>query len=280
MKKTALLLFIVLLGFATVKAQYRYSYFRVGVSAGVTNYLGDLDDDLTIKYTKPGLGLQGAYRFSPNMEARFNFFQGWLGATDANSVDEVRQSRSLSFRSPVTEGSFTMAYNMFSLRRGYRFRPKWNPYIFAGVGIYKFNPQAQIGNVWFELQPLGTEGQYLPSTLTRTYPKPYALTQVCIPMGIGTSLTLNRNWDLLFETGFRKLFTDYLDDVSGRYPDMAQLAASNPTAAALSLRSDWSEMYRFKRGDKNDLDWYIYTSVTATYIIDWVKCPQPRGRRR
>lgn len=282
MKKIGFFTLVILLCAAS-QAQYRFGYFRAGLSVGATNYLGDLDDDITFKFTKPGVGLIGAFRFNPHMEARFNVYQGWLGATDRNSIAKPRENRNLSFRSPVTEASFTMAYSLFGIGRGYRFRPKFNPYVFAGVGIFKFNPQAKLNNQWYDLQPLGTEGQYLSgnSPSGKPYPKPYALTQVCMPVGGGVQIMLNKNWDLFAELGWRKTFTDYLDDVSSRYPDLNALAASNPIAATLSNRG-YPSVARYKRGDNKQYDWYVYSNVTASYIIDWVKCPKfkPfRGKR-
>jgi hypothetical protein len=169
---------------------------------------------------------------------------------------------------------------MFPQARGYRFRAPFNPYIFGGVGLFKFNPKAKFNGQWYELQPLGTEGQYLAPPLGKTYPKPYALTQVCLPVGAGAHIMLNRRWDLDIEIGWRKIFTDYLDDVSTRWPDLTALAASNPRAAALSWQGTNPSLLRFIRGDKKQYDWYLYSGVTASYIIDWVKCPKFKPMRR
>lgn len=284
MKKIGFLLLLSVICL-NLTAQFRYGYFKVGATMGLTHYLGDLDDDFTFKFTHPGFGATGAYKFHPHMEVRFSFYQGWIGAKDKGSGVLPRKERNLSFRSPITEGAATLVFDMFPEKRGYRFRQPFNPYVFAGIGVFKFNPQAKLQGKWYDLQPLGTEGQYLTPAPGKSYPKPYALTQICIPMGVGAHIMLDRKWSLDVETGFRKLFTDYLDDVSTRYPDLVKLQASNPIAAALSYRG--SDLWRpvitkYIRGDKKQADWYIYTGVTATYIIDWVKCPKfgkPARRR-
>lgn len=279
--KKAGLFFITLIVFLSANAQFRYGYFKVGVSAGTTNYLGDLDDDFTLKFTRPGVGAVGSFRFNPHMEARFSFLQGWVGAKDENSANDPRRWRNLSFRSPITEGAVTLSYDMFGESRGFRFRPGFNPYIFGGVGVFRFNPQAKLNGSWYDLQPLGTEGQYLPSIPGKQYPKPYALTQACLPMGAGAHIMLSKKWNLDIEMGWRKLFTDYLDDVSTRYPDLVALAQANPTAAALSYRGGNNFFItKYIRGDKKQADWYIYTGVTASYVIDWVKCPKFTPMRR
>lgn len=282
MKKVAIILGLSLLYLCPeVSGQYRYGYFRVGVSAGVTNYLGDLDDDFTFKFTKPGFGITGSYRFNPMMTARLGFFQGWASASDESSTDIARNRRNLSFRTPITEATFNVVFDFVPTDRSYAYRPFLTPYIFGGVSIFSFNPQAQVGSEWIELKPLGTEGQFLPDP-NNIYPDPYNLTQVAIPMGGGVRLALARNWDLEFEIGWRKTFTDYLDDVSNLYPNLDDLRAQNPIAATLSDRidtavyPDGASIVNGIRGDKTQLDWYVFTNITLSYIIDWVKCPAIR----
>ncbi|MEM7374030.1 MAG: DUF6089 family protein [Bacteroidota bacterium] len=259
-------------------AQFRYGYFKVGVSAGSTNYLGDLDDDLTFRFTKPGFGISGSYRMNPFMTARLNFFRGYARATDAVSFNDVRQRRNLSFRTPITEASVHMVFDFIATDRRYNYRPPFVPYVFGGIGIFTFNPQAQLGNRWYDLQPLGTEGQNLVDPLG-IYPEQYKLTQFTVPMGTGVRFSLSRRLDLEIETGFRKTFTDYLDDVSNLYPDLEDLRAQNPVAALLSDRIDLNEFPEGAaiangiRGDRTQTDWYIYTAVRVSYILDWVKCP-------
>jgi opacity protein-like surface antigen len=261
-----------------VSAQFRYSYFRLGVAGGTTHYLGDLDDDFTFKFTRPTVGLQGSYRFNPFMTANLSFMQGWASATDAISVNDIRRRRNLSFRTPIREVAATLTMDFLPLDRGYAFRSFMTPYVYGGIAIFSFNPQAQLNGEWIDLQPLGTEGQFLPDNTNNQYPDPYALTQVSIPMGVGVRWAVSKNIDLEIETGFRKTFTDYLDDVSSRYPNLDDLRAQNPLAAILSDRpsADFPTgvaPINGIRGDKTQQDWYIFTVVRVSYILDWVRCP-------
>ena len=110
-----------------------------------------------------------------------------------------------------------------------------------GIAAFKHNPQAQApefdlnGNPlpeagqWVDLQPLGTEGQNLSGG------KPYNLIQLAIPIGIGVKVRLPDNFDAHIEIGFRQLFTDYIDDVSGKYPDLSLF--DDELTRALSERS-------------------------------------------
>jgi hypothetical protein len=68
------------------------------------------------------------------------------------------------------------------------------------------------------LQPLSTEGQGFSEYPDR---KPYKLTQMNIPVGIGLRYELSPSFNLRAEFVHRTLFTDYLDDVSTRYINSA-----------------------------------------------------------
>ncbi|MEM9987213.1 MAG: hypothetical protein AAF804_19130, partial [Bacteroidota bacterium] len=86
--------------------------------------------------------------------------------------------------------------------------------------------------------------------------------------------------DLELETGFRKTFTDYLDDVSGQYVAPEDLDLLTPLAQQLSDRIDrvqypeGAAVVNGIRGDASQTDWYIYTAVRINFILDWVRCPQ------
>jgi hypothetical protein len=279
--------------FSTASAQLRTRYFYVGVGAGATNYKGDLDDNFTLKFTKPGLGFIGGYKFHPHMSVRLMFAQGWMKASDAKAARDVpRLRRNLSFRSPLTEASLTFIWEFFANDRKFRYRTQYTPYIFGGVSVFAFNPQAKLGNTWYDLQPLGTEGQYMVNShqgqiyadaANSPSPTPYSLVNVAIPFGVGIRYKLTDKIDLNAELGLRKTFTDYIDDVSGYYVNVDQLRAEQgDIAAILSDRIDRSiypqggEFWNGIRGDNTQKDWYVLSMVSATYILDWAVCPKFR----
>lgn len=270
--------FLIFCQISPLTAQYRYGYFTVSAGVGTTHYLGDLDDDLTFKFTRPGLNISGSYRFNPLMTGRLSFSQGWISATDEKSNDEARRRRNLSFRTPITEFSAQLIIDFIPTERKYTYRPLYTPYVFGGLAIFSFNPKAELNGQTYELQPLGTEGQLLPDP-NDEYDDPYKLTQVAIPMGVGVRFRVTNNIDVEFETGFRKTFTDYLDDVSNVYPDLDELRAQNPVAAQLSDRIDLNQFPQGAaevngiRGDKTQQDWYVFTQIRISLILDWVKCP-------
>ncbi len=276
-------LLIVLLSAAiSSQAQFRYGYFSVGVSGGSTNYLGDLDDDFTFRFTKAGVGADVKYRLNPFMSFRMGFFHGWARAADSVSGSFARNRRNLHFRTQISEVNAVVVFDFVPNDRRFNYRPKYVPYVFGGVSIFRFNPEAQLGGQWIPLQPLGTEGQ---QTGLPQYPEPYSLVQLAVPMGAGVRFALTDLIDLEVETGFRKTFTDYLDDVSGEYVQANDRIAMSSTALNLMDRIDRSVYPEREfplgalevngiRGDNTQTDWYIYTCVRLNLILDWVKCPQ------
>lgn len=130
--------------------------------------------------------------------------------------------------------------------------------------------------------------------------KPYKLVQPAIPFGLGLRFRVNEVIDIAGELGFRYLFIDYIDDVSQNYVDLG-LFGNNELAKSMSYRS--SELAEFKdqqlpevstvdgrtyyllpgygkelapatesdkgnvRGNKNDKDVYMVTTIRLTYIL-------------
>ena len=116
--------------------------------------------------------------------------------------------------------------------------------------------------------------------------------QVVIPAGVGIRYKLDRHWDLSFEIGWRKTFTDYLDDVSGSYADKDKLKAAGGQEAAILSDRSFQSPYAIEaglvsvdpatgyghangfgldgdqRGDKSDKDWYIVTGFHLNYILN------------
>ncbi len=93
-------------------------------------------------------------------------------------------------------------------------------------------------------------------------------------MGAGVKHAVNDNIIVGFEAGWRKTFTDHLDDVSTVYPSLP------PNSRTLSDRSwEVSEDGLSKasqgdmRGDPNLKDWYFQTAFTISYRFTPIKCP-------
>ena len=258
-------LFSVLLLCLFIQLTYA-QYFETGMMTGVSNYLGELKED----YMDPSeynlaFGVFMRYRFSPSIAVKASFYKGQLSGSDSNSSDPEIRARNLNFRTELMELGVTGEWHIggYDILDG----KISAPYLFAGLSIFHFNPQSHYQGNWVDLQPLGTEGQGDGRYGEGNY---YNLYQVSIPMGVGVQFSLNHQHNFGFEFGMRKTFTDYIDDVSGYYPDIDGLMKSNPMAGLLSYRSNdafdglrpYENPMGQERGDPTNKDWYFFAGLT------------------
>ncbi len=242
-------------------------YYEVGAFVGASNYKGDLNDATALvphEYNH-ALGVSVRYNAYRYFSIKANLFKGQISGDDANSNFVETQMRNLDFRANIVEFSTQFEFNL--LPYAIREDKISAPYLFVGAGGMYFNPQAQMRGNWYDLQPLGTEGQGHPGLSDETL---YSKFQVVIPMGLGFKFSLNEKINLGFEFGARRTFTDYLDDVSGFYPDLEALAQVNPRAAELSYRTPEQMQMNLpnptgqERGNPDDKDWYYFMGFTVS----------------
>lgn len=242
-----------------------FAQLEAGVQVGVSNYFGDLaPSGLRANFgeTNFSAGVFARYNIGRWVSVKGGFNYAKISAEDAS----YKERRNLSFRSNLYEFGVTGEFNILGYQP-YNLDRVFSPYVFIGIVGYKFNPQALQGDEWIKLQPLGTEGQGMDGR-----PAPYKTFQVAIPMGAGLKYAINDKWNLGLELGFRKTFTDYLDDVSTTYVDMDELAAANGFLAAdLSWRGDDLNIDAIPpsagddRGNPDSKDWYVILAVSVSY---------------
>lgn len=211
-----------------------FSQGRAGYLAGtgIMYYNGDINEksDKIISHNKvfkPFFRGGINYRISKRMEASLAILYGNIAGADSLATEKDNRFRNQSFRSVIEELSLQLEYHLFSVYR----KKHLNPFVLAGIGVFHFNPQAQLNGTWYDLQPVGTEGQ----NLGGNYPKPYSLTQLSFPIGIGIYYQLNDHWRIRLDYTQHMTMTDYLDDVSTNYPDLNALANAPNGALAVAL---------------------------------------------
>lgn len=250
------------------------------LTGGGMNYLGDLNDQSAFGEVHAAFGAGVRCRIDNRWSVRFGGTYGSISA-----LEDCIPKRNLSFRSRIYEGSLVTEFNFRPYGPGAT-ESQWTPYIFGGVALYHFSPEtwytAPDGtSSWVALAPLCTEGQG-----TTAYPerRSYPLTQVAMPFGVGVRWRLNKNFSLTAEYGFRKTWTDYLDDVSTTYvgEDLLVAEVENGTlAAALADRSDIPNAVGIKRGDDSLDDWYSYFNITVgmnlNMLFGWLRSKKCRN---
>ena len=264
---------------------------EIGVFGGGSYYLGDLNEGSVIGEISPGYGIVYRYLLNDRWAFRIHGKRGTVRGDDANNKEEY-QSRNLMFKSPVTEFGAMIELNFLEYEPGSE-NKKFTPYLFGGVSIFAFNPKAKFDGPWkrttpgepyggwYELQPLGTEGQ---GTTEYNDREPYTLTQVSIPFGLGLKWNVTNSFSLGLEWGMRKTFTDYIDDVSKTYVDPNLLASENREIAMMLANrsfendevdqsgmeypvSQAKEMVGEQRGNSENNDWYSFFGVTLSFNI-------------
>ncbi len=250
-----------------------------GVWGGITNYFGDLNTKTSFKYVRPGAG--AFYRYNIKYRGAWKTSINWGIAEfkDSETKTDWNLQRNLSFKTNIFDLTSVIEFNF--LKYDKESKKHWfTPYLGTGITLLFFNPKAEYKGKWYYLQPLGTEGQNDPSY---SGVKKYRLFTFAIPIVGGFKFSFKRNWNIAIEAGVRKTFTDYLDDVSGKYPSYASLpGGSTGLAAALSDRSGENGGEKigkpgYQRGQSPKKDDYLMGGITISYTIMSIRCPSPNG---
>jgi hypothetical protein len=273
MKQLYPLLFFLIL-YHPFNAQYRLD---AGIKMGASNYLGDIGgnnstrkdfiNDLKLAETKLSTGAFVRYRLLPEVSVCLSYNYGRIAGDDALSSNPSRKDRNLSFRNDIHELSLEGQYFFYSVNdlfHTYHFRNNFRTYIGGGVAVFHHNPQTFYEGEWIDLRPLRTEGEL----------QPYSAFDLSIPFTTGFYFTFNNKYRLGWEIGWRKTFTDYLDDISGRYvapsdlPNSLAVALANRTQAVTS-NAETAANYApgNKRGDPTHNDSYIFTTINFSYVF-------------
>ncbi len=284
--------------------------FGIGGS-GFMGDLGGADDvgsqyirDFDFKAVRPSLILGHKYYITEDVALRSNVVYGQISGNDRYTDQIHRNNRNIHFRSSLAELSFQGEYYFFSAERigasyrritGTRGWMGYNiyAYAFGGIGGFYFNSKAKFnkdkymelnhGTVdyedlpddgWYELRPLSTEGQGFFPTRDK-----YNQIQLSMPLGIGVLFQINRTFSVGLEYGFRKTWTNYIDDVGSTYidpviyrkmwPDDPQKIAlgeyfSNPTNNSLGENVTAPGQ---QRGGSSSNDSYMFGFITLYYRL-------------
>ena len=286
---------LLLLSFTILSNSYSQAFlfggekvkWEVGFNFGPSFFLGDLGGnsgkgtndikDINLEFTKMMKGVfVTAYPkgwLGIRLAADVTYLEGSDDIINTTGINELyRKQRNLDFKSTVLEGYFALElFPTMMFRRNTEYEPKLRPYGLIGVGVFHFNPKGSLSDAagnktWYALQPLRLEGQGMAE-----YPdvKPYKLTQINIPIGVGIKYYVSERINLSSEILYRKTFTDYIDDVSAKYIDpnnFSKYLSAADAAVAYKLSDKiqpiiFPGMTRFpagnQRGDTKDGDTYF-----------------------
>lgn len=276
MKKILYISALLLITIPSLKAQWLWDY---GISAGASNYLGDIGGkektrrdfiaDMKLSETRWNGGAFIRFKYRPSLSLKLAFDYVRVQGADKLSANPGRHFRNFNFKNNLFDLGFTGEFFFFEnndLGNTYRYRNGFRAYVFGGVGGFYTNPKSYYQGQWVKMRQFQTEGY------------PYKSVVMNIPMGVGFYFTFDKKHRIGFEANYRKTFTDYIDDISGNYPDKAP---SDPYTAGLILRTNelpqsdisdnpgayQSHTWGMKRGDKTHKDAYMTLSLSYSYVI-------------
>jgi len=241
---------------------------EIGANVGGASYLGDLNQYNPAKISGVAAGVFAKVNFNPYVAVGLHYNYGKIEADDAKSSHQQFVDRNLKFITPLHEISALVELNLFDLTAYYR-NTRFTPYLFVGVGTVIFNPKAIYKEETYELPILRTEGQS----------EAYKTAALTFPYGAGIKYKLKNNWTVFSQVGYRSPLTDYLDDVSGVYPDPSFFSlASTPSASRIF--SDRSNEFTgvslgkagTQRGDFRKRDNYMFVGIGISYTFVSQKC--------
>lgn len=207
---------------------------HISVFGGFANYSGDLQTR-SISFDQALFHAGGAvlFKYSNKLMLRAGISFAQVSAQDQYQQNELRRLRNLSFASNILEIHAAGEFHFLGMSDRV-----FSPYLMGGLALFHFNPYAyapvSTGRQKVFLKPISTEGQGL-----NGINKPiYSLMQIAIPFGAGVRMKLTDKWSAGAEFGYRKTFTDYIDDVSTTYVDPAVLLQQRgPLALQMAFRT-------------------------------------------
>ncbi len=247
---------IIIAAFSSVNAQSFYALRRersiiLTAGLGSSTYFGDLSNPKKLISPDPSINVGLQYYITKRIALRTELNWFTISGDDKDADEKGRIRRNLSFSSSNLELSAVGIINLYQNGNRFYRRPMFNVYVFGGVALLYMNPKTKYKGEWVALQPLQTEGVS------------YSLIQPIVPYGLGIRFKVSPLFNVSVEGGWRKTFTDYLDDVSTVYP------------AVIPFLSDRGQEIGYPakpggiRGNPTNDDAYMLFNVKVEYYLPW-----------
>lgn len=199
------------------------SRFEVGLLTGGSIFLGTISKKGSILGNDMNmlLGVNVNYLLFSNLSAGLSIENFKLSNSDAKSNNNEQLARGMSFSTSMLSISPSINYD-FVDNRLYSKAKKIKPSIGLGLDIVSFNPTGVYNGTVYNLQPLGTAGQYSDSTK-----KPYSTLAFGYFMNFKVKYQINRFNSVGLHMSYHVSMSNYLDDVGpDAYPSVSSLLKS------------------------------------------------------
>ncbi|RZK42016.1 MAG: hypothetical protein EOO90_08875 [Pedobacter sp.] len=267
--KEILLSFLFLIVTLTVSHAQRPEF---GVNAGGSGYIGEFNQFNPLKISGLNAGGFAKLNFDPHWGLGMHYNYGRIQGDDARSKNLELRNRNLNFQTSLHEVAIIGSFNLFDMYSPGS-RKRISPYLFLGVGGIIFD------RYYLYDSPDGSRTAYLlKGVMTEGVEKQLDRYAVVIPYGAGLKYKKTENWTLFGQIGYRATFTDYLDDVSGVYPNapIADLRNNGYIVSDRSgeIRPNGLNLYNpgDQRGDFRKRDTYLFVNIGISYTFVSPKC--------
>ena len=234
---------------------------EVGVVTGGAVFTGTI--------SSPGLfnnqmnianGVHVNYTLFSNISAGLTIASFKLSNSDRTSNNNEQLARGMSFSSSMLSLSPSIHYD-FVDNRLIKKDKKIRPSIGLGLDINSFSPTGIYNGVKYNLQPLGTGGQFSDSTK-----KPYSLLALGYFLSVKVKYQINPSNSVGIHFSYHKSRSEYLDDVGpDEYPNAAKMLASGVSdpVAALYFSNPTSRNIKgqYRNSPNNSKDSYIIFGI-------------------
>jgi len=218
MKKT-LLFFIFLCCAHFSQAQIH----EIGITAGGSNYIGDVGRESYIYPNNIAFGAVYKYNANPRIAWRGAFTYAQITASDSDSKNNARKNRGISFTNSIKEISLGLDFNFWEYDLS-SINKTATPYIIFEAAIFtSLAPDSEV-----------SPGNY-------NYKSQYSF---AIPFGIGYKAKLVNDFAIALELRGRYTFIDNLDY---NHKDIKSLRFGNPNNNDWYMFSTVSFIYTFGR---------------------------------
>jgi hypothetical protein len=180
--KNYVLLFIFLCFSSLTNSQVH----EIGISFGGTNFIGDIGSTTYLFPNQVGGGLFYKYNYNPRIALRGTLSHLPIQGNDADSNNEFRQNRGLSFTNTINEAAVGIEFNFYEYNI-LEDSKKWTPYLLLELAGYMYD-------------------------FARSDTKSSTSNSMAIPFGFGFKSRLFNKIAFSLETKFRHSLQDNLEN--------------------------------------------------------------------
>ncbi len=195
---------------------------EIGMEVGGYNYLGDVARSYQLGNSSLGGQFFIRKHINDGLSIRYSIGAGQLEGADDEAFDVFSANRRASFKGEFVNTDMLFEYHFLDYRNP-KLDQLWTPYLFFGVGLYRFQGEDQLSNIYSS----GLKFR--------------------IPVGVGIKVKLDRRWTLGISASAIKTNSDALDNVSLATPNLKDYRGGNPNDDDVMFFTGFSLSYTFFR---------------------------------